>query len=177
MQRTPIILMYATLILFVTAGGCGVLDTNEEDAPAENDPIRGTMTAKVDGTEWEATGGVEALRLTGPLEGSVSIGGVRDNEESGIVLMIFDPQLEEGEAYEVTPRTYDIGEEEGGAASYIEAGSDETETYYDATSGNIVVDAITEEHVQGTFQFDGIADDGSAVVVNAGAFNVAFSIP
>ncbi len=176
MQRITIV-FYMFLCFSLLIGGCDLLGRSNEDATSidEERLLPGTLTAKVDGRDWEATGGAEAFRLTGSLEGAVSIGGARGNEESGIFLMIFNPQPEEDEAFQVSPGTYAISEEEGGVARYVRVLTDDTETYYEATGGEIVIEAIGDGAVRGSFQFNGVADDGSEVIITEGAFDVTFT--
>ena len=129
-----------TVVIALFMYSCGDDDTTNAVRDTINDPttLLPSMSAKVDGNDWETTSDVPPAGLYTIDSVTLSITGFNPADSSTIVLIIENPE----------EKSYDLADSTGGASAFYDA------TNY-AVSGNITVSNLTVGKViSGTFAFE-----------------------
>lgn len=165
-------------IVLVTVGLIGFsCDTVSSNISASS----GTVKAKVDGSNWEGTGGTGVKQTINTGSGSVTTVTV-------VASKILDTSSGENETMEVTiysevgadnisETSYDVAEDEiPGAQFSFTTYVDGVRTSYFATSGTVTVKSVSDDNVKGEFEGTvvNVEDESDTKEVKNGAFNVNF---
>jgi hypothetical protein len=136
--------------------GCG----GDGNTGPNNNPDNGSMSAKVDGSNWSASN-VAATRTNG----FVGVGA----GASDLSTISF--------AFPDHTGTFQVGGQDGTNASFISGGKSWTAAFGTGGSGTITVTTLSATRVAGTFSFVAPAISGGATgnkTVTNGTFDVAF---
>lgn len=160
MQR---ILTILTVFVFITLFiGC-----SDDPASGNTNTSHGSMSAKVDGTAWDADNVTQATWANGVL----GFGGAQINGGNNKQIIITGLVAEPGE--------YAIGGITGLQGNYSDGSGSSIRTFT-ATSGTLVVQELSESGAKGTFSFEakeqniGGSSGNETRSITNGSFNITF---
>lgn len=152
-----------TLLLIPALIGC---DSGSDDDDGGNNPNNaGTLTATADGSSFQS----ELVTVTFQ-SGVLSIAGITNADGSDgstqrqIILTI--PNAATG--------TFGVSPFMGVIATYADADLTNPANAYAGTSGQIVIDALSDSSAEGSFSFTATNNGGDTVEISNGQFDVTF---
>lgn len=187
MTRSASISFLAILLCGALAGaGCGD-DDNHADSPqagnggardagpggrdaAQGAPGNGTMTAVVDGMDWEAVPDRIRARTDEDIPGGYEIQGTSPGATSQISLWLY---------YVDGPGTYPFGVTAsvvGASASYAELGAI-WQAPGSGDAGTLTITQLDEDRIAGTFEFDVVPVPGSSATGMHAITEGSFDLP
>lgn len=170
---------FSTFIVLILV--TGLLSLSCDTVNSDISISSGTVKAKVDGSNWEGTGGTAVKQTVSTGSGSVTAVTV-------VASKILDTSSGDNESMEVTiysevgaenisETSYDVAEDEipGAQFSFTTFVDNERVSYF-ATSGTVTVKSVSDDNVKGEFEGTVVnsEDDGDTKEIKDGAFNVTF---